>query len=163
MRWFWTLLLGAALLVLDVSVGAQLRALWGGPDFLLIFVVFLSLYCPADDAPIAGWLLGLAKDCLSAGPFGLYAVLFLCLAFFVSRIRADIFTETGKAHMVNTGLATLMVYTGAVLWMWTIGGGGVSLFRAAMGRVAWNALLAPFMFRLFFRFSAGLGASRRPS
>ncbi|MCD6405110.1 MAG: rod shape-determining protein MreD [Planctomycetes bacterium] len=162
MRWVWIIVIGLVLLVLEVGAASQLRGLGSGPDLMLLFAVFLSLYGPIEDAPLSGWLLGMAKDSMSAGTFGLYAVLFMVLSFFLSRIRADIFLEYNKSHIVNAALATLLVYTGASLWNWTQGSGILAMVPAVVGVSIWNALLAPLLFGVFFRFSRPLEALRRP-
>lgn len=161
-RWLWICIIGSALLVLEVGVVSRLRGLGEGPDLMLLFVVFLSLYGPVEDAPLSGWLLGIAKDGLSVGPMGLYAVLFMGLAFFLSRIRADIFLEYNKSHIANAGLATLLTYSCAGLWHWLGGTGAVSIVPAIVGVSVWNACLAPLMFRLFFGCSRVLETARRP-
>ncbi len=162
MRWVWIIVIGLGLLALEVGVVPHARGLGSGPDLMLLFAVFLSLYGPIEDAPISGWLLGMAKDSMSAGTFGLYAVLFMVLSFFLSRIRADIFLEYNKSHIVNAALATLVVYTGASLWSWAEGSSILAMIPAAAGVCIWNALLAPLVFRLFFRFSRPLEVLRRP-
>lgn len=163
MRWFWVSLIGLVLLSVEVGSLANLRPFGGGPDLVLLFVIFLSLYGPADDAPISGWLLGLAKDCLSSGTFGLHAVIFMAVAFLLSRVRADIFLEYAKAHVVNAGSATLVVYLAAGLWRWFDGAAAAGTPGFVIGVTLWNALLAPAAFRVFFKFSRRLEAVRRRS
>ena len=162
MRWFWILIVGLVLLVLEVSVVAALRRFGGGPDLVLLFVVFLALYAPLEDAPLSGWILGMGKDALSAGPLGLYAVLFMGIAFFLSRIRADIFTEYNSSHMVNAGISTLLVCIGAALWHSLEGVPLSGLAASAAGVAVWSALLAPVVFRGLFLLSRPLEAARRP-
>jgi len=160
-RWFWIVLTGYALLVLEVSVVPVFRQMGGGPDLMLLFVIFLSLYGHVDDAPIVGWFLGLAKDSLSTGPFGLYAVLFLAAAFILSRIRSDIYLESGKAHAANAGVATLFVYLANCFWRWSEGGDLGAMVPVAIGVAIWNAAVAPLAFGIFLRYGRRMGASRR--
>lgn len=150
------------LLVIDVGAAAHVRAVAGGPDVVLLFAIFLALYGPVEDAPLSGWLLGIAKDALSAGTLGLFAVLFMALCFFLSRIRADIFIEYNKSHIVNAGLATLVCYCAAAAWHSIQGVPLGSALGSALMVAAWNALLAPLAFGLFFRFSRLLETARRP-
>ena len=162
MRWLWIILVGVGLLALDVGVVCELRGLGGGPDLMLLFVIFLALYGPMDDAPISGWLLGLAKDSLSTGSFGLYAVLYMAIAFFLSRVRADIFLEYNISHAVNAAVSTLVVYLGACFWHWTQDLGFAGMAPVALGVSLWNAALAPPVFYVLFRFSRLLDVAARP-
>jgi rod shape-determining protein MreD len=162
MRWFWTIAIGVALLAFEIGFVSNFRQLGGGPDFVLLFVIFLALYGPMDDAPISGWILGLAKDSLSDGVFCLYAVLYMALGFFLSRIRADIFLEYNTSHVVNAAASTLLVYVGVSFWHWTESGGFFSMLPVAFTVSLWNAFLAPLAFWFFFKFSRFLDAARRP-
>ncbi len=162
MRWVWIAAAGFVLLALEVGVAAHLKGFGGGPDLALLFVVFLALYGPLEDAPISGWVIGISKDMLSGGQVGLYAVLFMGLSFFLSRIRADIFLEYNKSHIVNCGIATLAVYLGAGAWYWVEGASIVGTAPLVLGVSVWNAALAPAAFWAFFKLSRALGTSRRP-
>jgi rod shape-determining protein MreD len=160
-RWFWIFLVAFCLLVLDVGVSVRLRGLGGGPDLMLLLVLFLALYGPLEDAPLSGWLVGISKDAASAGTFGLFAVLYMGLAFFVSRIRADIFTEYNKAHIVNAFIATLVVYASGAAWQWSQGADLSAAGGTVLGIAVWNALLAPAVFWALFRLSRPLKTVRR--
>jgi rod shape-determining protein MreD len=160
-RWFWIVLIGFLLLAFETGVVSQVRDFAWGPDLLLLFVVFLALYGPVEDAPISGWLLGIAKDALSAGTLGLFAVLFMGLSFLLSRIRADIFLEYNKSHVVNAALSTLLVYLGAAVWQWLEGTTALGLVGGVLGVSLWNAALAPFVFGLLFKLAGPLKTPRR--
>ena len=162
MRWFWIVVLGLAVLALEMSLVSKMRGLGGGPDLLLLFVIFLSLYCPMEDAALSGWLLGLAKDSLSDGTFGLYAVLYMGLGFFLSRIRADIFLEYNVSHVANAAVSTMLVYLCVAVWRSMQGLPMFSMLPTIIGISVWNAVLAPAVFFVFFRFSRLLDAARRP-
>jgi rod shape-determining protein MreD len=161
-RWFWIVLAGFILLVLDVAAMPPLRLIGGGPDLALLLVIFLALYAPVDDATIAGWLIGLMKDSLSTGPFGVYTVTFMCVGFFLSRVRSDIFTESMPAHAANAGAATLAAYMCVCAWRWMDGSIFAAMAPTAVGVALWNAAFAPLVFGVLFRFGRRLGASRRP-
>lgn len=155
-------MIGFVLLVLEVGLVAHLRPLGGGPDLVFLFAVFLALYGPVEDAPLSGWFLGMGKDALSEGTFGLFAVLFMGITFFLSRIRGDIFLEYNKSHVVNAGLAAFVTYSAAGLWHCLEGADFPAMVVKELGVVVWTAALAPFAFRVFFRFSRLLETSRRP-
>ena len=161
-RWFWIIVLALALLAIEMTIVSRVRSFGGGPDLVLLFVIFLSLYGPMDDAPLSGWLLGLAKDSLTDGTFGLYAVLFMALGFFLSRIRADIFLEYNISHVANAAVSTLLIYVAVAVWHSTQGLPVLSMLPVVVGVSIWNALLAPGAFYVFFRFSRLLDAARRP-
>ncbi len=161
MRWFWILLVALVLLAIDTAVVAQVREFAWGPDIVLLFAMFLALYGPVEDAPLSGWLLGMAKDSLSVGTMGLFAVLFMGLSFFLSRIRADIFLEYNKSHIVNAALSTLLVYTCAAVWQWLEGTSAAGLAAAVLGVTVWNAVLAPPVFWVLFKMAGPLETPRR--
>ena len=146
-----------------MGVVSHLRDVWTGPDLLLVFAIFLSLYGPVEDAPISGWLLGFAKDLLSTGSLGLYAVLFLAVSFFLSRIKTDIFTETIRAHAINALLGTLAAYLAAAAWRWTQGYAFADMLPEVFSTAVWNAAVAPVAFYVFFKWSRRLRVSRRPA
>lgn len=162
MRWFWIFAVGLLLLAVQMGLVSNLEIPGGGPDLVLLLVIFLALYGPMEDAPIAGWLLGIAKDSLSAGTFGLHAVLFMVMAFLLSRIRADIFLEYNVSHAFNAAVSTFLAYLGAGVWHSLDGGRFFGILPTAAGVAVWNGLLAPLVFVAFFRLSRLLGTVRRP-
>lgn len=162
MRWVWVFFIGLLLLAVEIAVISRMRGLGGGPDLVLLFVIFLALYCPMDDAPLSGWLLGLAKDSLSTGTFGLYAVTYMAVAFILSRMRADIFLEYNISHVANAAASTLFVYVVAAVWEATQGMSMGAMFPTVIGVTVWNAVIAPGVFFVLFRFSRFLDAVRRP-
>jgi len=160
-RWIWICALGFALLVVQVGAVVHLAPLGGGPDLVLLFVVFLALYGPVEDAPLSGWLLGAGRDALSGGAFGLFAVLFMALSFLLSRIRDDIFLEYNTSHVVNAALATLLVYLAAAGYHLLEGAAAGVVLPASLGVAAWNGALAVPAFWLFWRFARALRTPRR--
>lgn len=163
MRWFWIAAVGFLLLVFDVGAVSHLRDAWTGPDLMLLFAIYLALYGPIEDAPLSGWMLGFAKDLLSTGTLGLYAVLFLTVSFFLSRVRTDIFTETIRARAINGGIGTLVVYLAAAGWRWTQGYAFADMLPEVFLTAAWNAALAPVVFHLFSKWWRRLKVPRRPA
>ncbi len=162
MRWVWIVVFGFALLAVEVGVISQLRPVAVGPDVVLLLAIFLAFYGPVEDAPLSGWLLGLGRDALSAGTMGLYAVLYMGLCFFLSRIRADIFLEYNKSHVVNAAFATFFCYLGSAAWHTLQGAPLGRAVLTALMVAGWNAALAPSAFWLFFNFSRPLETARRP-
>ena len=160
MRWLWILLAGYLLLVLEVGLLQHLRGLGTGPDLVLLFVIFLSLYGPVEDAAISGWVLGASKDALSGGTFGLYAVIFMTLAFFLSRIRSEIFLEYNRSHIVNAAIATLLAYGAVLLWHLSGGSPFLPMVGGLVGTCIWNAVLGPVFFHIFLKFSGPLETAK---
>ena len=65
--------------LIRISLGAK-------PDLLLIFLAFLSFKYGSFNGVIYGFIIGLMQDVVSNSTFGSYAIIFLILGFFNSRI-----------------------------------------------------------------------------
>jgi rod shape-determining protein MreD len=59
---------------LQIGVASALAFHDGSPNFVLLAVVFLCLNLPRKQALLASFFLGLAQDCLSQHPAGLFAL-----------------------------------------------------------------------------------------
>jgi len=74
------------------------------PDLLLVFVAFLALGWPLEEAFLPCWLTGLVKDLLSSGQsLGAFAALYLVLAVGISRVRRHLFVEHIVTQMLVVG------------------------------------------------------------
>ena len=121
--WPWFLLLIAAALV---SGALLTRWLPPGlrPDLLLLMALYAGLRAPRPDALRAAWVAGLLKDLLSAGPLGLYALLYLGVAFAVGRLVEWLSARSAlvqgvtafAAFLLTEGVALLALAVRANLW-----------------------------------------------
>ena len=62
-------------------------------NFLMIFIVLISLYINKENALILSGILGLLSDVVSGGIVGVTAILFLVISYFISVIEKSIFKD----------------------------------------------------------------------
>jgi len=72
----------AATVVLPRYVTGQMR-----PDAFIIMIVFISVRAPHKQALALCWATGLARDIISGGPLGAYALIYLASGFVIMRAR----------------------------------------------------------------------------
>ena len=95
MRWFIFSILVLVTLVLQVGLG---RFMGIGPqrimpDLLLLMAIVTAFRADSEEAPIACWFFGLAKDLTSQAPLGIYAFSFGLLAMLIVRMRDMLYGE----------------------------------------------------------------------
>ena len=164
MRWLTFAILTVLVLTLQAAVTPKLELFSARPDFLLIVVVFLSLYAPSSNAIAAGWVLGVCADLMTIERFGVIALSYGLTAIIVTFLREYLFRYRVVTQTAVTLTACLLVRTawtmyyhllyearGPMLADWLIGGVVVSAYTAA---------LAPFAFRLLLSMSRPLGIAR---
>jgi len=164
MRWLTFAILAVLVLTLQAAVAPRVELYSARPDFLLVVVVFLSLYAPSRDAIAAGWVLGVCADLMTIERFGVIALSYGLTSIIITLIREYLFRYRMMTQMVVTLTACMLVRTawtmyyhllyevrGPLLGDWLIGGVIVSAYTAA---------LAPFGFRLLLGMSRPLGIAR---
>jgi len=77
------------------------------PDFILAVAVFLTLTFGLRQVFVLVWCLGILRDVYSAGPVGMYALVFLAVGLMVDYVRAYAFRD-------NPGIAFAAAF-GAVM------------------------------------------------
>jgi len=148
----------AGSVVLPVCVPEVLR-----PEFFVILVVFVAVRAQRRQALGICWCIGLAKDLLSSGPPGGYALLYLIAATAIVRIRSEAETRsvvTYAPYAFVASLATETVYLLAVSvrsGTWLIGG---SLRVLLTSSLATAILMLPCAWALS-RFVGRTGLRRR--
>ena len=90
------------------------------PDLFIIFLVFHSLNADRERSFHASWVVGLAKDIFSEGPFGLNIVLFIIAGYIVSIIRGNIFgrhlaTQISVTFIVSIIYNLLYLFLSSIL------------------------------------------------
>jgi rod shape-determining protein MreD len=75
------------------------------PDLFLIFLVYHYLNSDPKQTLQASWVIGLAKDIFSVGPFGLNTVMFVILGYFISMIKGNIY----RKHLITQIIVTLII------------------------------------------------------
>jgi len=98
----------AVLTLLLIQVSVLRFAEIGGrtPDLLLILVSFLALRLRPFEASLTGWAVGLSRDFLTGGRLGLYALLFMAMAFVVTKLarrlkEGDAFSEAAMVLVAS--------------------------------------------------------------
>jgi len=111
MRWFSFGILVFVTLVLQVGLGRMLGVgpQHVAPDLLVLAAVLLAFRGPSAAAPMACWVLGLAKDLSSVAPLGCYAFSFGLLALVVVRLREMFYGEHPLTLITLTFLGSLAV------------------------------------------------------
>lgn len=79
------------------------------PDFLLILVTFIGLFNFRKGIPVA-IILGLIKDVLSIGPFGLNVFCFVLWLAISHQLSRQIYRDNKFIYLFLVGLATLGNY-----------------------------------------------------
>ncbi|MBI4564997.1 MAG: rod shape-determining protein MreD [Planctomycetes bacterium] len=116
------------------------------PDLLLPFVCFAALFA-SDRAQALGtaWILGALRDTTSAGPLGLYALIYLALAWAMAEVRLLIFREHPLVQALLAGGSAGITALAAAAWSAAFAGGVpflTVLLRTSIG-AALTALAAP--------------------
>lgn len=96
-------------LICQTTLASQVGIWDVRPDWLLVLVVFFSLYSTRVDAAIAGWVIGLAADMTSVERVGLSSMTYLVAALMVNSVRDMVFLRNAGTHFVVTLSAGLMV------------------------------------------------------
>ena len=157
----WLLALAVLAVLGSVAVPRHIPEVFR-PDLFLLLVVFSASRAPRQRAPALCWLIGLAKDLLSAGPLGGYALLYLAAGFAILRVRQSANTRVFLvqaltaflAAFATEGLHFLMVSVGEGF---AIASGDVrTLFMSSL----FTALLAPLCFWSLERFTMRRGPGR---
>ena len=148
MSWLTWVVVGFVCVVLDVSI-APLLAIGGvHPSFVLVLVVFVSLFAPKLTALWAAWLIGLMMDLctpLASGAqatpvIGPGALGFVAACIVVLQVRSLLFRRRALTAAVVTfagGLAVALVtFVLATIHTWYAGGGGPWVSLAGGGVLA---------------------------
>lgn len=136
------------------------------PDWVFVLVIFFALYARRSDAILAGWILGLGVDLLSAERLGLFALVYCLLAVGVNAIRDYVFLKHAGTHFVVTLAAGVLAQSAFVAYRCVTG----SLASEGVGRAivfgcavaVYSAAWAPPIHHLFLKVSGlfGLHTSR---
>ena len=107
----WLLVLAVVALLACGPLPRHLPPAWR-PDLFVVLVAYAASRVPPGrdaDALALCWLTGLAKDLLSAGPLGQYALLYLAVGAMIGRMRPALDSRSalsGAALAWSAALAT---------------------------------------------------------
>jgi len=165
-RWVVVAILAYICLVVQTAVfrpgllALEVRGHAAGPDLILVLGLFLALSLEPYEVFVVAWCLGLGADLVA--PYqrlGLGALLFGLVLYAVSYLQGSLF----RGRVVIQFLLTMVVVF-VVHWLWDVAaqfgsGAGLELARAAADAAfdaVYSAILAPYLFWLFFRLKAPL-------
>ena len=168
MRWVVVAILAYACLVVQTAVfrpgllGLEIRGHEATPDLVLVFGLFIALSFEPYEVFLAGWCLGLGADLIATYPdhrLGLGALLFAVVLYLTSYLQGSLF----RGRVVVQFLLSLLVVF-VVHWVWGLAarlgaGAALEVGRTAAGAAldgVYSAVLAPYLFWLFFRFKGPL-------
>jgi len=128
-----------AFTVLEAEMPALLRPFGAAPDLLVCLALALALH--ADDWKVFGplWGVGIARDVVSLGPFGLWAILLGGGGLVIWLSREALFRHH-VLTLVMTG-AAFSLLVGVVGLLRMLLAGGTPALGAAFGRLLVGALL----------------------
>jgi rod shape-determining protein MreD len=134
------LLLGAVLLACELTVLDRWAVKGVRPEALLSLACYAALFArDSSQGLLASWLLGLLKDAGSAGPLGLYALLFLGAGAVVLQVRQILFRESPLTQLAVAFIAACWVNLAAAVVV-AIGVGGIPI-GVIVGKTLLSALL----------------------
>ena len=135
------------------------------PDLLLMFAVVIAFRGGKEQAPLACWFLGLAKDLTSSAALGSYAVAFGLTGLVIVYFRELLYGESALLLMLLTVVSSLIVEHIALLLAYFRGEfsrqeyGGV--FKVVVFSAIFTAALAPYGQWLLLKMHRHLGLVRR--
>ena len=91
-------------------------------NFLLVFIILISLYYDKNYSLVLGGILGLISDLVSGGIIGVTGVLFLATSYFISSIEKSIFKDDKKiicllVYIVSVGYSLLNGVVSAIFFV----------------------------------------------
>lgn len=121
------------------------------PDFFALMLLYAAARAESEDLLPLCWGVGLFKDILSAGPLGLYALVYLGAGFLIARTRA---TLDMKVALTQTGMAFALAWTTEFICAWALAGTLIPpwyLVEPLFFNAILTAALAPLLFALLDR------------
>jgi rod shape-determining protein MreD len=123
----WLLALAGVALLACGPLPRHVPPAWR-PDLFVILVAFAALRAPPGrdaDALALCWMTGLAKDLLSSGPVGQYALLYLAAGAVIGRMRLALDARSAAS---GAALAWAAAFTTECVAAWAAGRGGGRLW-----------------------------------
>src|SRR3712207_4002153 len=91
-------------------------------NFLLVFVVLVSLYYEKSYSLILGGILGLINDLITGGVMGVTGILFLAVSYFIASIEKSIFKDDRKiifflVYIISVGFSLINSVVSAIFFV----------------------------------------------
>ena len=134
--------------VLQIALAPNIALFGVVPNFIMAYVLIVSIVCPDQSGPVFAFVLGLLFDLLGTGPVGAMAFLLTGVSFLAKRIFMLLLLAAISTLVIELLYAAFMMAFGA----------GVSVldafvFRALPGTV-YNFLAALIFYPIVVRFLA---------
>jgi len=125
------------------------------PDVFLLLVIFLCLDVNRQQAMLAAWITGLWRDISSAGRLGFYAFLFMAAAFFIIKMRDEIYIERYLTRMLLVFFVSMAVNCAAVVYVTLVFNYRLTtgFFLSVLLLSLYNVVVTPVLLPIFSRLS----------
>ncbi|MDR0643724.1 MAG: rod shape-determining protein MreD [Treponema sp.] len=153
----WTTLFALAAAILQSSLFMRLAVYQAGPDIALVILVFSAYYNGSMTGQTAGFLSGILLDFLSAAPLGLNALIRTITGAVFGVVRGFLILDAVFLPMLLCAIGTLFKAL-LLLLLHVLFSEEVRAYPLAeptlMVELAFNTLLAPFLFAFLNRFKS---------
>ncbi len=165
MRWLMFIILTAGVLTLQSAVAPRLEIFGVRPDWLLVIVVFFSLYAPPQDAILGGWLIGILADLMTIERLGLLALSYALAAALVTATRDGLFRYRAVTQFFVVLSVCLIVRFGWLIFRrmmyWSTAPWPVELLTDCLLASLYTAAWAPLLYAVLLPRSRWFGIRRR--
>lgn len=149
------ILLSIALLAVSVLLQTTLLrvvAIRGvRPDLTFVLLVFVALRRGPMVGQLTGFAVGIVEDLVSLSPLGFHALMRSTIGYVYGLFLGNVYVDPILIPVAFAAAGTLLkALLGAILEaLFSISAGGFVVFTGPLWiELAWNALLAPFLFAL---------------
>ena len=143
--------------VLQIALAPNIALFGVVPNFIMAYVLIVSIVCPDQSGPVFAFVLGLLFDLLGTGPVGAMAFLLTGVSFLAKRIFMLVNNDTLFMPLLLAAISTLVIELLYAAFMMAFGAGVSALdafvFRALPGTV-YNFLAALIFSPIVVRFLA---------
>lgn len=143
--------------VLQIALAPNIALFGVVPNFIMAYVLIVSIVCPDQSGPVFAFVLGLLFDLLGTGPVGAMAFLLTGVSFLAKRIFMLVNNDTLFMPLLLAAISTLVIELLYAAFMMAFGAGVSALdafvFRALPGTV-YNFLAVLIFYPIVVRFLA---------
>lgn len=157
----WVVLGAIVATLLQVILAPALTIAVATPNFILAYVLVMSLVCPERDTIVFAFVMGLCYDFLSSGPIGAMALVCITFSFVLSQIQRILHNDTLIVPIV---LLILGVFLSDITYgfLQIACGADVGFLNSLIFRslpcAVYDTVIAVVFFPLALRLAASLGS-----
>ena len=121
------------------------------PDLTFLLLVFVALRRGPMVGQLCGFAVGIAEDLVSLAPLGFHALLRTTTGFVYGRFLGNVYVDPLLIPVTYAAVGTLLKALAALILseVFSVSASGFTLFAGPLWiELAWNAVLAPFVFAL---------------